>query len=180
MSRVFQRVTMFPPDTGGLPSSNSTEVLRSSSALSPWSAQLKMAPCRQYAFCESLPRSVAFILCRLRVYRPPSPRTGTRARLYCEITNCAYPPASPSCAYPCTPSSIAHRSTSHHSHVLVISGVFDVDNCSQEPETKNYHISDLQHSHVMEYQSHSAFTAAIEFARSVMRMRCCCFGILLV
>lgn len=37
----------------------------------------------------------------------------------------------------------------------------------QERETKNYYISDLTKAHTLEYQSHSAFIVALEFARNV-------------
>jgi hypothetical protein len=37
----------------------------------------------------------------------------------------------------------------------------------QEKETKNYYISDVTRVHTLEYQSHSAFIVALEFARNV-------------
>lgn len=125
MPCVLYRVVMFPPGIGVLPSSNSTGVQRSLSALLPWWDHPKMAPCRRYAFCQSQPRTFAFIPCCLCIYRPPSRHAVTRALLYCEITNCVYLPASPSYAYSFTPSPPAPRSSPDQSNVLVIFGVFD-------------------------------------------------------
>lgn len=59
----------------------------------------------------------------------------------------------------CFPIVRAHASgASHHPLTLLI---------PQEKETKNYYISDLTRAHTLEYQSHSAFIVALEFARNV-------------
>jgi hypothetical protein len=52
--------------------------------------------------------------------------------------------------------------------VFVISRFQPDSKCPvQEHEKKNYYISEIQDAQRLEYQSHSAFIAAVEFARNV-------------